>query len=252
MKLLTTAGLGLLIATAPLAAHAVPEAAKDAYNRGAIAEKAHDLDGSIRDYTQALQIDPSFEYAWANRGGVWFLKGDDERAISDLTRALRLDGADVLALSFRGKAYLHLKRYDEAISDFDEAIRLGSDDGMVYAGRALARSIKGDDAGAASDLAIAKQKDPSLAKALAPPEDTSWRLLMPMTMQDKSTGKFVALTGAPLWSWVKMGTFPSSADCEAERRHVMDNPLFRNEAMEQATGAAECVSGGDQRLKTGQ
>jgi tetratricopeptide (TPR) repeat protein len=249
MKLLTAAAVALLVASAPLAAHAAPAEALNAYNRGATAQKARNLDAAIGDYTQALQIDPSFEYAWANRGTCWLDKGDDARAVSDLTRAIRLDGSDVLALGNRGKAYLHQKRYDEAISDFDEAIRLGTADPKVYLGRALARGIKGDDEGAAADLAIAKQKDPSIGQTLASAERSSWRLLMPMTIPDKATGKFVAVTGAPLWSWLNMGTFASSQDCEAERRHFMDNPLFRTEALEQATGAAECVSGDDQRLR---
>jgi tetratricopeptide (TPR) repeat protein len=240
----------LYLAIAP-AASAATQAAVDAYNRGARAQAAHDFDAAITAYTEALQIDSGFAYAYANRGTVYLDEGDDDDAIPDLSQAVRLDGSDSLAFGNLGKAFLHKKQYDEAIADFSQAISLGTEDPKVYLGRAMARQAKGDDAGAASDLEVAKRKDPAVARAMASAAakaGATWYLLLPLTITDKQ-GKSVAVTGAPLWSWVKMGTFNSSDRCEAERQALMNNPLFRGEAMAKTTGAAECVAGDDQRLQ---
>jgi tetratricopeptide (TPR) repeat protein len=241
----------LCLVLAPAADSAAPQAAVDAFNRGVRAQSNHDPDAAIAAYTEALQVDSSIPYAYSNRGAAYLDKDDDDDAISDLSRAVRLDGSDALAFGNRGKAFLHKKQYDEAVADFSEAISLGTSDPKVYLGRAMARQAKGDDAGAASDLEVAKSKDPAIARAMAAAAEqagSTWYLLLPLTVTDKD-GKSVAVTGAPLWSWVKMGTFPSSDQCEAERQTLVNNPLFRGEAMAKTTGAAECVAGDDQRLR---
>ncbi len=49
-----------------------------------------DFASAIRDYTKALQIDPSNAYAFYNRGISHDRNGDFNRAIDDFTAAIRL------------------------------------------------------------------------------------------------------------------------------------------------------------------
>lgn len=248
VQVFTASFVVALVWTASVSAE--PAAVAEPYNRGTEALKAGDNDGAIKAYNEAIAADPNIEVVWANRGTAYLNKGDDDQAISDLSRAISLDASDVIAYDNRGKAYLHKKRYEEAIADFTKAINLGTDDPKVWLGRALARQARGDDSGANADLETAKSKDPRIAAALAANAKAApaWRLLMPMTIKDKE-GKFVAVTGAPLWSWLSMGEYSNSQDCETERESYMHNPFFKTDALEQATGAAQCVAADDQRLK---
>ena len=47
-----------------------------------------DYDGTISDYTKAIQSDPGYVSAWCNRGIVWRQKEDFEKAIADLDEAI--------------------------------------------------------------------------------------------------------------------------------------------------------------------
>src|SRR4051812_44921190 len=106
MRLYVLAGTAVACLLAPgYGFAAAPAAAVDAYNRGAIAQKARNLDEAIHDYDQAIATDGTMEFAWANLGTVYLDKGDDDRAIADLTRAVSLDDTDALAHGNRGKAY---------------------------------------------------------------------------------------------------------------------------------------------------
>ena len=61
------------------------------YNRGIARKAKGDLDRAIADYTEAIRLDPEYEYAYFNRGVAWSRKGDLDRAIADYDRVLRLD-----------------------------------------------------------------------------------------------------------------------------------------------------------------
>lgn len=67
-----------------------------------------------------------------------------------------------LAIDFynRALAYLLKDQYDRAIEDFDQAIRINPNDATAawaYGERSTVKSGKGDFAGAAADLAKARQ-----------------------------------------------------------------------------------------------
>jgi hypothetical protein len=106
----------------------------------------------MRDYDEAIRLDPNYAYAYHSRGTAYRKQGDVDRAIRDFGEAIRSDPKYVFAYRARAFAYGAKKDNDRAIRDFDEAIRLDPADVEIYAFRGLARRDRGDRAGAVADF----------------------------------------------------------------------------------------------------
>src|SRR5262249_47557919 len=59
--------------------------------RGLAYIKTGDYDRAIRDYDEAIRLDPKFVRAYEERGAAYSWKGDYDRAIRDYDEAIRLD-----------------------------------------------------------------------------------------------------------------------------------------------------------------
>ena len=62
--------------------------------------------------------------AYSNRAGVYMDLDQYERAIRDYDEAIRLEPQDADDYSNRGNAYNELEQFQRAIQNLDEAIRL--------------------------------------------------------------------------------------------------------------------------------
>jgi tetratricopeptide (TPR) repeat protein/tRNA A-37 threonylcarbamoyl transferase component Bud32 len=85
-----------------------------------------EYDKAIKEYDEAIRLDPRSALAFSNRGLAWHNgKKDYDKAIQDYTEAIRLDPKSDVAFANRGLAWHYGKKnYDKALKDFDEAIRL--------------------------------------------------------------------------------------------------------------------------------
>jgi Flp pilus assembly protein TadD len=71
------------------------------FNRGLAFKVLGRLDDAHRDYTKAIEVDPSFAPAYANRGNVRILRNDVPGGMADFRKALALDpGDDVTRANF--------------------------------------------------------------------------------------------------------------------------------------------------------
>jgi tetratricopeptide (TPR) repeat protein len=66
------------------------------FNRGLAFKVLGQLEEAHRDYSRAIEIDPSFAAAYANRGNVRVLRNDVRGAMADFRKALALDPTDSL------------------------------------------------------------------------------------------------------------------------------------------------------------
>jgi tetratricopeptide (TPR) repeat protein len=66
------------------------------FNRGLAFKVLGRLEEAHRDYSRAIEIDPSFAAAYANRGNVRILRNDVRGAMADFRKALALDPTDSL------------------------------------------------------------------------------------------------------------------------------------------------------------
>jgi tetratricopeptide (TPR) repeat protein len=124
-----------------------PKAVGSLLNRSHIYNQRHDYDRAIADVNQAFEGDLS-DYGrrvgYRERGIAYQAKGDNDRAIADYTDCIRLDANDKFALTARGNVYLTKGDPDRAIADYDRVIALDPKYAIAFYNRALAYRAKGD------------------------------------------------------------------------------------------------------------
>ncbi len=94
----------------------------------------------IRDLTRAIELEPSFAFAYYNRGTFYAMTNDLHAAIVDLDKAIELDETLAEAWYNRGLVLVLLDRMDEAFSDLSRAGELG----IYSAYNIIKRFSKGD------------------------------------------------------------------------------------------------------------
>lgn len=106
------------------------------YNLGALRVKLGDIKGAIKDYTKAIEINPSFAVAYGNRGDSWRREGDCKKAINDFNEALRINPENqiIRMVSYGGRGWCLAEQGDkkQAIEELNEAglaaVNIGNDD----------------------------------------------------------------------------------------------------------------------------
>jgi tetratricopeptide (TPR) repeat protein len=115
-----------------------PRTARDFLDRGDRRLGPGRYDLAIRDYAEALRLDPSSSKAKVGRGQAFLAKQDYQTAMEDFNDVLRQDPESVAAYAGRGACYLGLARHAEAIADMSQAIRREPDKALWYQKRASA------------------------------------------------------------------------------------------------------------------
>ena len=79
----------------------------------------------IRDLSRVIDMEPSFAYAYYNRGTFYAMANDLHAALVDFNKAIELDETMAEALYNRGLILVLLNRMDDAFSDLSRAGELG-------------------------------------------------------------------------------------------------------------------------------
>ena len=137
-------------------------------NRGNCYYDTGNIDLAIRDFDQALAIDPNYASAYSNRGTAYKHRGNLDRAIRDYDRSLELDPGDADTYYNRANAYRDKCDLGRAIQDYNKAIGMNKNPsvGDVYYSRGIAWLRLAEWEKARSDFADARNLGISLAKAL--------------------------------------------------------------------------------------
>jgi tetratricopeptide (TPR) repeat protein len=88
---------------------------------------------AIRDFTKALDLDPSNAAIYDERSRVTLLSGDIEKALDDLNRAVELEPSSSEYYYHRCILNQFLKDENNALTDIKKAIELGPDNSEFYA-----------------------------------------------------------------------------------------------------------------------
>lgn len=139
-----------------------PENADAYYSRGFAYHRKGDYDEEIRDYDQAILINPNYAKAYDARGLAHHNKGDYARAIQDYNEAIRISPEDANAYNNRCWTYGLMRRPDDALRDCNESLRLRPNDAGTLDSRALAHWLRDDQDRARKDLQRARKINPSL------------------------------------------------------------------------------------------
>jgi len=95
-------------------------------NRGLALFGMFQWETAVRDFREALVLDPDFIIAMDNLGTGLMAMGNMQEAINTFTEAMLADPSNARVINNRGRAYMVLKFFEEAIQDFSTAIELGN------------------------------------------------------------------------------------------------------------------------------
>jgi tetratricopeptide (TPR) repeat protein len=116
---------------------------KDTYAyacRGTARKMKDAYDAALKDYNEAIRLEPDSAAWFVHRGTVWEAKKDYDQALKDYDEAIRLDHRSVYAFNNRGNVRAARKEYGKALKDYDEAVRLDPKYAFGYSNRAWLRA----------------------------------------------------------------------------------------------------------------
>ncbi|PYK31341.1 MAG: hypothetical protein DME57_04090 [Verrucomicrobia bacterium] len=123
-------------------------------------------EAALRDYTEALRVDPKLAWAYENRGSLYTESAETDRALADFSNALQLDPNLYYSHFKRGLIEMDRKDIEGALEDFAEAARINPSAAAAYYNRGVAYSLKKDYERALANLDAAIQISPNYAAAL--------------------------------------------------------------------------------------
>jgi len=137
-----------------------------AYNsRAAVFRRLGEFDRAVKDFSEAIRLDPTQTTYWGNRASLWIEKREHGNAIRDYNEVLRLSPGNLAALNGRGIAWARKGSPDQAIADYTEAIRLSPASAFLLRNRGLSWTAKKEYDKAVADFSEAIRLDPKFAQA---------------------------------------------------------------------------------------
>lgn len=104
------------------------------YNMAISASKKEDWKETIKNYENAVKIDPEFTYAWDNLGITYRKVGDYDKALEAYKKSLEVDPKGKMALQNIPIAYIYKKEYQKAIDAYKDLDKMYPEDPEVYYG----------------------------------------------------------------------------------------------------------------------
>ncbi|XP_062974543.1 tetratricopeptide repeat protein 6 [Elgaria multicarinata webbii] len=105
-------------------------------NRGVINQFMGFLNCAMKDYQQAITVDPSYALAYFNAANIYFLNRQFSQANKHYSKALTLDPKNESAFLNRAITNTLLKNFEEAKEDFEKAISLSPFSAAIYYNKA--------------------------------------------------------------------------------------------------------------------
>lgn len=149
-------------------AQAVPAAARKSFDRASERYTKGDIDSAIRDFDEAIRLQPTFARAWVLRGCSYMLKGHYDKALADFNQAIRIDPRNAAAYCDRADLEDHfLRQPEKALADYNHAIRLAPNYQRAYLNRGVQFFVRHDYTRAIADFSRAIQLMPKDGSAYA-------------------------------------------------------------------------------------
>jgi tetratricopeptide (TPR) repeat protein len=112
------------------------------------------------DYTKALQLDPGYVQAWANRAILLYNTGRPEESLTDFNMVLQLDSVYTDGLIGRANTLSTIGKFEESLPDYNSYLKKKPDDERAYVWRATALANIKEYEKALIDLKTARKLDP--------------------------------------------------------------------------------------------
>ena len=134
-------------------------------NRGYFYMQTTNYEKAVEDYSKAIQLNPSFQTAYAHRAWVFLLQQRYDLTIMDCNMAIMLKPDDVESLYYKGKAHYAKLDYTKAIEALSKAIEINTNYYWAYFGRANVYFRKNDYSHTIKDYDRCIQIQPTNAEA---------------------------------------------------------------------------------------
>ncbi|MBW2094098.1 MAG: tetratricopeptide repeat protein [Deltaproteobacteria bacterium] len=108
-------------------------------------------DTALREYEEAIQLNPSEISAYYNRGNTYLKVGDVASALDDYTRVITMNGVEGDVYYNRGIAYVRIGEMEKALDDFTRSIESYPLDAETYLRRGWIHARLGNESLAIRD-----------------------------------------------------------------------------------------------------
>jgi len=132
-------------------------------NRGNAYAANGDLEGALRDYDEAINLNPKNAGAYVNRGLALARQGDVEGALKDYGQAITFNPQQWEAYFNRAAELRDCEKLREAIDDLNQVVKLNPEFTGAYINRASIYVRQGEFDKAIADYNTALLRDPNLA-----------------------------------------------------------------------------------------
>ncbi len=133
------------------------------YYEQSLATGNESLKSSLELARRAIEVSPTFGFAWARVAELEFSFGRIAEAERALDKAFELSPRNAQALALKGFLLVAMNRQSEAIEWFDRAIATDAGLGNAWLGRGLCRISRGNATGGRDDLLVAAALEPQRA-----------------------------------------------------------------------------------------
>ncbi|MDP1727967.1 MAG: tetratricopeptide repeat protein [Bacteroidota bacterium] len=140
------------------------EAPKLLWESGNNKMKSRDYAGAIRDFSELIELNPTFPYTYRNRGFSYEALGKHSLALADLNKFIDKVQDDAFAYRTRGWIKYYSNDLTGALADFNMQIELDPKSEAYY-NRGSAKSQLGDNIGAIADYTKSIELDPTFSMA---------------------------------------------------------------------------------------
>ena len=131
---------------------------------GHVHMKHGDFQSAIKDYTNAIIINPTFAGAYNARGMANRKMKDFHAALQDYNTALSLHNSFAATYNNRGVIYMEIRQIEAALTDFDKALKI-EPNSYGYCNRAVAYNYMRDFNKSISESTVAVELNPQLPEA---------------------------------------------------------------------------------------
>ena len=132
---------------------------------GGVSARKGEFDRALIDLGKAIEANPRFARAFAERGNVYVYRGETERALADLARALDIDPKLSRAYSVRARAFYNSGDLDRALGDVQRSVELDPKHAPSYKIRGMIYAKRGQADRALAELGHAIEMEPRDAEA---------------------------------------------------------------------------------------
>ncbi len=120
---------------------------------------------ALKDFKQALRIDPNFIDAYICQSLVYYYQEDYQEAIASCNQVLQINPKNVDAYNNRGLTRCAMGEYKEAIADFNQILQIDPYHAKAFLNRGYSRLQLDDNWSAIEDFDQALRLDPTSARA---------------------------------------------------------------------------------------